>query len=317
MLINDKTVAICMATYNGSKFIKEQIDSIIEQNYENWILFVRDDGSKDDTVSILKSYMDIIPEKLFLIEDESIKGGSSKKNFAAILEFVSEKFDFNYFMFCDQDDVWLPQKIRVCMQRMLSCEEEKNGPVLVHSDLKVVDEQLKVLGDSFTKYRALNTETKDLNHLLVQNNITGCTMLWNKALNEKIMLSDESVAMHDWWIALVASAFGQIYFETTSTIMYRQHSDNVVGATKVNSIGFIINRLMGNNRVRKTLKMSFEQAEAFEKIYRDELTKEQQEILRRFVYIRSCGKIRRVILALKGHYLKQGLVQIIGELLYI
>ena len=91
MQINDETVAICMATYNGSKYLKEQIESIIGQSYKDWILFVRDDGSSDDTISILKQYCSYYPEKIVMIKDKSIKGGSSKKNFAAILDYVSEK----------------------------------------------------------------------------------------------------------------------------------------------------------------------------------------------------------------------------------
>lgn len=317
MKINGGTVAICMATYNGSRFLEEQINSIIEQEYTNWVLFVRDDESSDDTVSILKKYIDSISDRMVLIDNKIIKAGSSKKNFAAILKYVSDKYDFNYFMFCDQDDVWLPQKIEVCMRRMLSCEEKNRGPVLVHSDLKVVNENLEVLGDSFIEYRDLNTNVKDLNHLLVQNNITGCTMLWNKALNDMVMLSDDRIAMHDWWLALAASAFGQICFENSSTILYRQHSNNVVGATKVNSIGFILNRLMGHNHVKKTLDMAFEQANAFRECYENKLSIEQRDIFNKFVHIRSCGKAKRIILVLKGGYLKQGLVQIIGELMYI
>lgn len=317
MQINDGTVAICMATYNGSKYLKEQIESIIGQSYKEWILFVRDDGSRDDTVSILKRYCSYYPEKIIMIEDKSIKGGSSKKNFAAILDFVSKNYDFNYFMFSDQDDVWLPEKIQICLERIRQCEQNGNEPILIHSDLKVVDERLNILGESFISYRALDVEKKDLNHLLVQNNVTGCTMFWNKALNSKILLTDDNIAMHDWWIALVAATFGQIVFESQPTILYRQHSDNVVGATKVNSIGFILNRLMGNNHVKKTLRMSFEQAEDFEKKYHNELSDEKKKILNDFIHIRNCTKVKRIILAVQGHYLKQGLVQIIGELMYI
>lgn len=317
MQINDETVAICMATYNGSKYLKEQIESIIGQSYKDWILFVRDDGSSDDTISILKQYCSYYPEKIVMIKDKSIKGGSSKKNFAAILDYVSGNYDFNYFMFSDQDDVWLPEKIQICLERIRQCEQNGNEPILIHSDLKVVDERLNILGESFISYRSLDVEKKDLNHLLVQNNVTGCTMFWNKALNSKISLTDDNIAMHDWWIALVAATFGQIVFESQPTILYRQHSDNVVGATKVNSVGFILNRLMGNNHVKKTLKMSFDQAEDFEKKYHNELSDEEKKILNDFIHIRNCTKVKRIILAVQGHYLKQGLVQIIGELMYI
>lgn len=317
MKMYDKKIAICMATFNGEQYLNEQIESIVKQTFEDWVLFIRDDGSGDRTVEIIKKYCADFPEKIILISDETIVGGSSKRNFAAILDWVNRHYDFSYFMFSDQDDVWLNDKIERCMKVLLEKEKTYNGPVLVHSDLMVVNESLEVLGESFIKYRALNPEVKDLQHLLVQNNITGCTMLWNRELNELLSLESEAVAMHDWWIALVASAFGEILYESKATIQYRQHGKNVVGATKVNSLGFIVKRLLGNNHVKQTLNLAFEQAEAFRKEFCDRLSDEQKECLNIFCSIRTKRKVHRMIGLLKGGYTKQGIVQIIGELLFI
>lgn len=312
-----KAVAICMATFNGEQYLSEQIESIVKQTFEDWVLFIRDDGSSDRTVEIIERYCADFPEKIILISDETIVGGSSKKNFAAILDWVNRHYDFSYFMFSDQDDVWLNDKIERCMKVLLEKEKTYNGPVLVHSDLMVVNESLEVLGESFIRYRALDPEVKDLPHLLVQNNITGCTMLWNRELNVLLSLESEAVAMHDWWIALVASAFGEILYENKATIQYRQHGKNVVGATKVNSLGFIVKRLLGNNHVKQTLNLAFEQAEAFHNVFCDRLSDDQRECLNTFCAIRTQRKVRRMIELLKGGYTKQGIVQIIGELLFI
>ena len=317
MKISENTVAICLATYNGEKYLSEQINSLLNQTYEDWCLFIRDDHSNDNTLEIIQEYVDKYPEKIFNIADAKIQGGRSKKNFAAIWRWVTDNYSFNYYMFCDQDDFWLPEKIQNSIECIKECEKQSSGPILIHTDLKVVDQNLNILGDSFFEYRALNPETKDLRHLLVQNNITGCTMMWNRELNKLLDLSDERVAMHDWWIALTASCFGKIEYVKEPTILYRQHGENVVGATKVNTLSFIIKRLTGGAHVKETLIMSVVQAQAFLAYYCKKLETEQIKILRVFSELLNHNKIVKVMIILKEKYLKQGIIQIIGELLFI
>lgn len=317
MEITNNTVAICMATYNGERYIREQIDSILQQSYDDWILFIRDDHSNDRTVDILNEYVNHYLQKIVLIDDRNIQGGSSKRNFAEILNWVNKHYKFNYFMFSDQDDYWLPTKVETSIKRIKETEQKRPGPVLVHTDLKVVNQNLDTLGESFIKYRALNPEVKDIAHLLVQNNITGCTMCWNSDLNALLDLTDEAIAMHDWWIALVAACFGSIEFINESTILYRQHGNNVVGATKVNSLGFIINRLLGNSHVKETLVMSNIQAEAFARYYKNKLTDKQKQTITRYAHLNKKNKLFRIIELFRYSYLKQGFVQIIGEVMFI
>ena len=317
MKISESAIAICMATYNGEAYIAEQIESILKQTYEEWVLFVRDDHSKDSTQQIVRNYAEKYPEKIILIDDPSLTGGSSKKNFAAIVGWVKERYPFNYYMFSDQDDFWLPYKIEKTFDCLKETEDRTRGPVLVHTDLRVVDSKLNELGDSFFSYRALNPDVRDLNHLLIQNNITGCTMMWNKALNDIVTLSDERVAMHDWWLALSACCFGTIECLKEPTILYRQHENNVVGATKVNTPAFIIGRLLKSNHVKDTLKMSVTQAGAFLDYYGDRLDPEQRGIIERYSKLYSHHKPARIATIVKGGHFKQGLVQIIGELMFI
>ncbi len=318
MNITQETIAICMATFNGEKYIEDQINSIINQSYKDWILFIRDDNSIDSTSEIIEKMATDYSDKIVLIKDNSLKGGSSKKNFATILKWVKDKYNFNYFMFADQDDIWLEHKIKLSMERMREKESENEMiPILIHTDLKVVNQDLEILGESFFKYRALNIEIKDLKHLLVQNNITGCTMLWNKKLNDLIDIQDDRIAMHDWWITLCASSFGQIICINEPTILYRQHTANVVGATKVNTLPFIIKRLMGSAHVKETLKMSIVQAKSFLEYYKDKLSDAQIETIEKFINIEKYNKINRIYTVIKEKYLKQGLIQIIGEILFI
>lgn len=311
------SIAIIMATYNGEKYLRAQLDSILSQTYTDWTLYVRDDGSSDNTVEILKKYRDSFPEKIRLIDDKNLPGGGSKENFASALRWVSDHKRHKYFMFSDQDDCWDKEKVEITLEKMHEIEESYSGPILIHTDLEVVDENLQSLGKSFIKYRALNPNKKDLPHLLVQNNITGCTMCWNEKLNALLRLDNPDVAMHDWWIALTASSFGSIGYVNKATIQYRQHGNNVVGATKVNTISFIIKRLTGSAHVRKTLDIAREQANSFLKIYKNDLSRKDRDIIEHFVNLFEKPKVFRVLEVLHGHYLKQGIVQIIGELIFI
>lgn len=312
-------IAICLATYNGESYITEQLDSILAQTHHAWTLFIRDDCSTDNTLSILQSYASRYPEQIKLIANCSKKSVGSKNNFASILNWVNTHYSFDYYMFSDQDDVWLKNKIKYSFNELQQTERRlsKSMPLLLHTNLKVVDQNLNPLGDSFFKYRALNPDTTDLPHLLVQNNVTGCTMMWNKALNDLLKLDNPDIAMHDWWITLAASCFGNIICLQRPTILYRQHQKNVIGATQVNTPLFLFKRLTGDTQVRETLLLSIKQAKTFLHVYQSQLSTEQIQILTAFINITKHHKLSRIAIAFKYHFLKQGIIQIIGELLYL
>ncbi len=314
--INDETIAICMATYNGEHYLHQQIESVLKQTVPNWVLFIRDDDSSDRTAEILQHFA-AADNRIVLIREPSLVGGSAQKNFASILKWVTENHSFRYFMFADQDDVWLDTKIEKSLRLMKDSESRYGSPVLVHTDLSVVDQNLSVLEKSFFSYRSLDPQVKDLPHLLVQNNVTGCTMLWNRALNDLLDLTDPGIAMHDWWIALTACTFGKIVCLEEPTLLYRQHGNNVVGATRVNSVGFILKRLRGYRSVQEKLRMSVAQAQSFLACYEYLLSPEQSRILHQFSGLYTRGKAGRIATLCREGFLKQGLIQILGELLLI
>lgn len=317
MNINQNTIAICMATYNGETYLPEQLDSILRQTYDNWILFIRDDGSTDGTCSIIQQYITQHSDKIVLLEDTVPQRKCAAQNFVSILKAVSSRYAFSYFMFADQDDIWLNTKIEKSFSLMKQRESDGSVPTLVHTDLTVVNQDLDVLGESFFAYHSLNPRVTDLSHLLIQNNITGCTMLWNQALNQLLDLSASEIIMHDWWIGLSACAFGQIVCLQEPTVLYRQHGKNVVGATRVNSPRFILKRLLGYKHVQKSLKMAVAQANIFYQSYQKQLTEEQSRVVRVFSDLYAHNKMQRIITVCRHAFLKQGLIQCIGELLFI
>lgn len=314
--MNKDTVAICMATYNGENFLDEQIRSILEQSDSNWMLFISDDGSTDSTPSIVKRFSENHSSKIVVVNNPCVH--SASKNFMNLLRFIVDTNNFQYFMFCDQDDVWKKNKIALSREKMENENNKISEPILIHTDLEVVDSNLNRIQPSFVRMRSLNTYRDDLAHLLVQNNVTGCTMYFNQILAEMALSSfADSIAMHDWWLALIASSFGKIVFIDRPTILYRQHSHNVVGATNVRSIRFVLNRLLESNRVKQTFEMSFQQAKYFLSSFESKLSKHEIFLLNKFIDLQKMNRLNKLITIIRYKFLKQGLIQIIGELLFI
>lgn len=233
MNFNTHTVCILMATYNGERYIKEQIDSILTQSYSNWILYIRDDGSCDNTMSIIKTYIQKYPEQIFLLED-SLSSQNVKENFNILLQSVPK---FDYYMFADQDDVWESNKISVLLDRILKANSYKiASPLLVYCDLKVVDSNLNIIHPSFMEYSNLILRNENqFEQLLLFNVAPGCSMMFNHALREKIPRIPKECHMHDWWIILAANILGEIIFVPKPLVLYRQHEHNVLGASDATS----------------------------------------------------------------------------------
>lgn len=221
-------VLILMATYNGEVYVSQQIESIISQSFEHWHLLIRDDGSVDKTSEIIAQYSRKDP-RIEILSDEIGNTGNAAKCFGRLLHSANE-YDFNYLMFSDQDDVWDETKIARFLDEA-KAPRILNSPLLLHSDLRGVDEHLNPLFPSFIQRMGLHALSgKGQTSLYCQNSVTGCAAFINKPLFELINPLPECVAMHDWWIALVANKVGEVRYIDTPTVSYRQHSGNVVGA---------------------------------------------------------------------------------------
>ena len=232
--MNNNHIAILMATYNGERYLPEQIDSLLAQTYKDWHLYIHDDGSKDNTLALIKDYAQHFPQQISLL-DYPPQGGACK-NFLSMFERV----DADYYMFCDQDDVWLPEKIEMSYQLMREAERSHapGTPVLVHTDLTVVDENKNVISPSFWRYsRVYPRWFKHYYDYAALNPVTGCTMLFNGKAKETVCRTYDAATMHDSWVTFsVAAANGIIECLDTPTILYRQHRQNTLGAKDASTL---------------------------------------------------------------------------------
>lgn len=223
------SIAVLMATYNGETYLEAQIESLVKQSYQDFTVYVHDDGSKDRTVQILEKYVEQYPEKFILLRYAALK--SAKKNFFSLLKEV----EADYYMFCDQDDIWLPDKIEKSFQLLKETEKVKqNRPCLVFTDLRVVDKKLDTLSESFMDSWKIDPERYEFNNLLRSNIAPGCTMVFNRKCRDMAIQikSISNFEMHDHLMILLAKLCGEVKYLNQRTILYRQHENNELGAIK-------------------------------------------------------------------------------------
>ncbi len=301
-------IEILLATYNGKKYIKQLLESIIAQTYSNWIVRVGDDSSSDGTYDILLQYKEKYPDK-FIIEQNIPGTGSAKLNFFQLMK----KSTCEYVMCCDQDDVWLPEKIELTYNEMKK-KEVGDTPVLIHTDIKVVDSDLNVLSDSFFKYSHYKKQFS-YKDLLIQNYVTGCTIMMNRSLVQLINLEKhyDNLLMHDWLAALLAAALGQIGFVEQPTMLYRQHSVNSVGAKQYGFKLFL--EKVTNQSLKKSIQNTTYQARQLANTYATQLDSELLELTKTYATIYDMNKVKRGYFCLKHGIVKNGIARVICQLL--
>lgn len=309
-------VAILMATYNGARYLPTQLDSILNQDFEDWQLLISDDGSTDGTLDILTDYQKRYPEKIRILEKET-PTGNAKKNFM----FLTRQADnFPYVMYCDQDDFWQPEKVRVTLKKMKETESGDTAiPCLVHTDLEVVDQNLITISKSFFQFSGLNASRCALNQLLIQNIVTGCTMMINHALWELAVrpADEERILMHDWWFALIAAAMGRIGFVDHPLIRYRQHGDNSVGAKEAKDPAYISSQIKKGKGNRVAMENTMRQAGNFADVFADKLDVNIHKFLEKYALLVEQSKGKRIRTVCKYRIWKNGILRKAAELFYI
>lgn len=279
-------IEVLMAVYNGSAYIREQIDSILNQTYENWHLTISDDGSTDGTDLIADEYAAKYPEQITRVYS-GVRFGNARDHFM----WLSENCTSRYMLYSDQDDVFNPEKMSRLMDAMQNAERQwgRDLPILVFSDQTVVDEKLNVIEPSLMRCQKQAFDSFDYHALLIQNVVTGGAMMVNRPLCSLAVQcrSRERIIMHDWWMAATAARFGKIIYLDEPLSLYRQHGGNSVGAKQVGSAGYIAG-MMGNLRgVREMILRKKSQAGVFEETYTALLTAEDRQFLNRMKQSRS------------------------------
>ena len=280
-------VAILLPTFNGEKYLAEQLDSLIGQSYENLIIVIRDDGSSDGTLEVIHSYQARFPDRFHKIENDGRNLGASH-SFSFLMNYAGthkEELGLKkaYLMFCDQDDIWTGNKVELQMQAMEAAEAEgADIPILVHSDLRVISDSGALIAESFLRYQGLQPSKNKFRQLLFCNLVTGCTALMNEPLTKRSLPVPETAVMHDWWLALVASAFGKLVLIHQPLVEYRQHSSNTYGAREKSTIRSFSGLL---RKIRRTepdplMPQLAIQAKAFLKQFRSQLSMGQKISIR-------------------------------------
>ena len=238
-------ITILLATYNGEKYLEKQIESLLNQTYTNWHLIIRDDNSTDHTPIIIEQYRKAYPDKIAVIKHTGMNTGSIL-NFSALLSAATNAA---YIMFCDQDDEWMNNKIEVTLHKMLELEAQYGTgyPIMVFTNFLYVDENMNAI-ESKKEFIVNRFKNIAFPQMLVQNPAYGCTSMINRALADKVAVIPPQAENHDYWTALIAAAFGKLYYLPQKTIFYRQHASNVSGNYDNSSLKKRVQRIIINKK---------------------------------------------------------------------
>lgn len=311
--MNKDVVTILMATYNGEKYLQAQLDSLQQQSYKNWKLIVGDDGSTDGTIALLSKFRQECPHSVEIIKNVP-PTGSAKANFMQLLS----KADTPYIMFCDQDDIWMPDKVSLTLAAMKDIEKNKSVPILIHSDLTVLGEN-GVIAESFFDYQNLPADTK-LSSLIIQNSVTGCTVMINESLKNKMLETKDysKIIMHDYWAVLIAKVYGEVGFLNSPTMYYRQHSENSVGAKESGNLLYLIRRLrQGRKSYKGQLEESMMQISLFLQTYKKyPMNKEERKLLEGYASLIHQNKFYRMWFYFRNKVCKQGVIRVLMQYIW-
>jgi len=294
------SVQILLATYNGGEFLAEQLDSLFSQTFQSFTLLIRDDGSSDNTLAIIAAYEQRFPDRIQLLIDDKRNVGATQ-NFGLLLEQSSA----NYIFFCDQDDVWLKNKMEVSLQKIRSLEDgDVAVPCMVFSDMKSIDEKGVVISGSVWHQLKLAPKYFTLPRLLVQNIPHGCTMVINRAMRNLAYPVPQQAILHDHWIALLAAACGKWAAITEPTILLRDHSANVTRKQTgiVEKVKRIITNTFSAEEYNYFIKIRTQQAGVLLQRTAGLITTRQSELLQDFSRLAATRGLSRKRILLKNKF---------------
>ena len=307
-----KDIVILLATYNGQEYLRQQLKSLFNQTNQDFRLVVHDDGSTDGTVDIINEYRELYPERIEVFYGHSC--GGAKENFL----WMMNRVEADYYLLCDQDDVWLPEKVQRSLEAIVSAENElhienahDNSPVCVFTDMCVVDEELNNISDSFIRYIGRLPSNTEYTQILIDNPAAGCTMCFNRNLRDLVVkllpfINLENIPMHDALILEMAAIFGKVVAIDEPMAYYRQTGHNTMGAiteTDADKANRNLEDIKGGSFIAKK-KAFVNEARLFasEIIKADFLPKDKKNVLIRFAKIGEKSKIKRMSFYSKNNF---------------
>lgn len=279
------TVNILLSTYNGEKYLSDQIESILNQTFKGWTLLIRDDDSSDSTAEIIKGY-ESKDARIKFINKNKIENIGIHKSFKSLAKFS----DADWYFLCDQDDVWLPNKI----ENMLNYTGEKSEEAkLVYSDLTTVDSNLNIISERIRNSKG--HEAPILKDYLLQPTVTGCAVMFNRNLRNYWLLEKKIIGLHDSMLGFLAASLGSLEFINESYTLYRQHSENVVGSSTVSGIHAILQSFWGQNQLMNA--RACDVLETFSSI-----SDKNKKVLKEFIKLNHVGLLGRFKVIIKYRY---------------
>ena len=306
--------AVLLTSFNGSTHLPALLDSLRAQSDPDFTVLMQDDGSTDETPGILKEIA--AQDARFVFGSDKGKHLGAAGNFRSLIR----QADADCFLLCDQDDVWEPEKIAVLKQALQDLEKKHGSgtPLLVHSDCTLIDESGEKTGDSFFHHQGWDPAAVTLPPLLVQNNVTGCTLIMNRPLRD--LIAAHAVArdlfMHDWFIALTAASFGRIAFVDQPLTRYRQHEGNVIGASPRNLVSRGLSALRNRQDAKRRILLTYTHTKVFRKIYGNELPADAMNTVESYLSTQRMRKIPRVLAVRRMGCVMQSPVTRLGQILF-
>ena len=303
-------IEILMTTCNGQKHLEEQLDSLFSQTIQSFALVVQDDASIDSSIKILKRYQALYPSRIMIRINKTNLGAAY--NFLDLMTAHKNQ----YLMLCDQDDVWLPQKIENTLNEMKRMEAKYGiqTPILVHSDLTVVNIDLQLISHSYLKMAGADS-IDSIKQMVLRNNVAGCTVMYNRALANLLIETPKSCIMHDCWLAQVAFCFGKISC-IPSQILYRQHGNNALGAQSVHGFRHKWYKITHSYEIRQSLFASYRQAGEFLRIYGNLLSPSDRQVLAAYAAMPSMGKLDRLLMMKKEQLFRKGILRKLSQAVF-
>jgi len=290
MTTPQRPILVLLPVYNGAAYLSEQLNSILAQTHPSVHLLCRDDGSNDGSAECLHRFAQQWPDRIEVIRD-TLGNLGAKGSFAHLMDLAlqhplmqagQQAGTAPYVALSDQDDIWLPEKLATCARQLDTLDSsDPNRPALVHSDLALVSHDGSPIAASLARYQGLKTERSSLTAQLLSNTLTGCTCLMNRALVQASLPMPTQAIMHDWWISLIASAWGQRAYVDEALMLYRQHGGNAIGAKPLQGLPLKRWRILRlfDNRHAAIFSLNARQAGAFLRCHRHRLSRQQQALV--------------------------------------